>query len=177
MGAWHLKRGDDLYGSVRGAGRSWLPFMPQDFSIYVFSFSWAHPLWAYPPRACCSRNRTNTNPNGTEANPAGRSVSACVARESKRKRERRYRWACVVLFFLFLPPLLRLPSPPSGFCFFFSSLSSRSNYQQPWPPVFRDEVSFLLSCGWLVCGAQERERWCRKAKSRGSPASNHNLNE
>ena len=30
-----------------------------------------------------TRTRTNTNPNGTEANAAGRSVRACVARESK----------------------------------------------------------------------------------------------
>jgi hypothetical protein len=29
------------------------------------------------------RIRANTNPNGTEANAAGRSVRACVARESK----------------------------------------------------------------------------------------------
>ena len=57
-------------------------------------------------------------------------------------------------------PILRLPSLPSGFCFFFSSLSSRSNHRQPWPPGFRDEVSFLLFCGWWGCGAQERERWC-----------------
>ena len=57
-------------------------------------------------------------------------------------------------------PILRLPSPPSGFCFFFSSLSSRSNHRQPWPPGFRDEVSFLLFCGWWGCGEQERERWC-----------------
>ena len=40
-----------------------------------------------------SRTRTNTNPNGTEANAAGRSVRACVARESKRERERMYGWA------------------------------------------------------------------------------------
>ena len=30
-----------------------------------------------------TRTRTNTNPNGTKANAAGRSVLACVARESK----------------------------------------------------------------------------------------------
>jgi hypothetical protein len=29
------------------------------------------------------RTRANTNPNGTEANAAGRSVRACVARESR----------------------------------------------------------------------------------------------
>ena len=29
------------------------------------------------------RTRTNTNPNDTEANAAGRSVRACVARKSK----------------------------------------------------------------------------------------------
>jgi hypothetical protein len=34
---------------------------------------------------CRTRTRTNTNPNGTEANAAGRSVRACVARESKRE--------------------------------------------------------------------------------------------
>ena len=33
--------------------------------------------------ALLSRTRTNTNPNGTEANAAGRSVRACVARKSK----------------------------------------------------------------------------------------------
>jgi hypothetical protein len=32
-----------------------------------------------------TRTRTNTNPHGTEANAAGRSVRACVARESKRE--------------------------------------------------------------------------------------------
>ena len=30
-----------------------------------------------------TRTRTNTNPNDTEANAAGRSVRACVARKSK----------------------------------------------------------------------------------------------
>jgi len=30
-----------------------------------------------------TRSRTNTNPNDTEANAAGRSVRACVARKSK----------------------------------------------------------------------------------------------
>ena len=35
----------------------------------------------------------NTNTNGTEANAAGRSARACVARELKRERERRYRLA------------------------------------------------------------------------------------
>ena len=30
-----------------------------------------------------NRTRTNTNPNDTEANAAGRSVRACVARKSK----------------------------------------------------------------------------------------------
>jgi hypothetical protein len=36
------------------------------------------------PRAR-TQTRTNTNPNGTEATVAGRSVGACVARESKRE--------------------------------------------------------------------------------------------
>ena len=34
-----------------------------------------------------TRTRTNTNPNGTEANAAGRSVRACDARKSNRKKE------------------------------------------------------------------------------------------
>jgi hypothetical protein len=33
-----------------------------------------------------TRTRTNRNPNGTEANAAGKSVCACVARESKREK-------------------------------------------------------------------------------------------
>ena len=33
-----------------------------------------------------TRTRANTNPNGTEASAAGRSVRACVARESKREK-------------------------------------------------------------------------------------------
>jgi hypothetical protein len=33
-----------------------------------------------------TRTRTNTNPNGTEASAAGRSLRACVARESKREK-------------------------------------------------------------------------------------------
>ena len=47
-------------------------------------------LWYFigPPSAGVSaalgtRTRTNTNPNDTEANAAGRSVRACVARKSK----------------------------------------------------------------------------------------------
>ena len=40
-----------------------------------------------------TRTRAYTNPNETEAYAAGRSIRACVARESKRKRELRYRWA------------------------------------------------------------------------------------
>jgi len=32
-----------------------------------------------------TRTRTNTNPNDTEANAAGRSVRACVARKSNSK--------------------------------------------------------------------------------------------
>jgi hypothetical protein len=31
----------------------------------------------------CTRTRTNTSPNGTEANAVSRSLRACVARESK----------------------------------------------------------------------------------------------
>jgi len=65
-------------------------------------------------------------------------------------------------------PILRLPSPPSGFCFFFSSLSSNSRFtfssalrvplylQDLW----REVPLFVLFCGWWGCGAQERERWC-----------------
>jgi hypothetical protein len=34
-----------------------------------------------------------TNPNGTEANAADRSVRTCGARESKRKRELEFGWA------------------------------------------------------------------------------------
>ena len=33
------------------------------------------------------RTRTNTNPNDTEANAAGRSIRACVARKSKTQTE------------------------------------------------------------------------------------------
>ena len=33
-----------------------------------------------------SRLGTNTHPNGTEANAAGKNVRACVARESKREK-------------------------------------------------------------------------------------------
>jgi hypothetical protein len=33
-----------------------------------------------------TRTRTNTNPNGTEENTAGRSIRACVARESTRQK-------------------------------------------------------------------------------------------
>ena len=35
------------------------------------------------PGTSRTRTRTNTNPNDTEANAAGRSVRACVARKSK----------------------------------------------------------------------------------------------
>jgi hypothetical protein len=33
-----------------------------------------------------NRTRTNTHPDGSEANAAGRSVRACIARESKREK-------------------------------------------------------------------------------------------
>ena len=39
-----------------------------------------------------TRTRTNTNPNGKEASDVGRSVRACVERESERERERRCGW-------------------------------------------------------------------------------------
>jgi hypothetical protein len=39
----------------------------------------------YDAQADQNRTRTNTNPNGTEANAAGRCERACAARESKRK--------------------------------------------------------------------------------------------
>ena len=59
-------------------------------------------------------------------------------------------------------PILRLPSPPSGFCFFFSSLSSNSRVHVPLGPpgCLRLVPFFLFFCGWWGCGAQERERWC-----------------
>ena len=41
----------------------------------------------------------------------------------------------VVLFPLFLLPILRLPYPPSGFCFFFSSHSSKSRVQDLLGPL------------------------------------------
>ena len=40
-------------------------------------------VYARALRAARTRTRTNTNPNDTEANAAGRSVRACVARKSK----------------------------------------------------------------------------------------------
>ena len=65
-------------------------------------------------------------------------------------------------------PILRLPSPPSGFCFFFSSLSSNSRFTLSsalrvplyLQDLWREVPLFVLFCGWWGCGAQERERWC-----------------
>ena len=45
--------------------------------------------WLYSSTRTQNITYTNTNPNGTEANAAGRSASPCVARESKRGRELR----------------------------------------------------------------------------------------
>jgi len=40
-------------------------------------------IWSLDKASKVTRTRTNTNPNDTEANAAGRSVRACVARKSK----------------------------------------------------------------------------------------------
>ena len=74
----------------------------------------------------------------------------------------------VALFLLFLPPLLRLPSPPSGFCFFFSSHSPKSRVQDLLGPLnalflrglWKSALPSFLFYGWWGCGAQERERCC-----------------
>ena len=46
----------------------------------------SYTTWCLHSQTCArlrARTRTNTNPNDTEANAAGRSVRACVARKSK----------------------------------------------------------------------------------------------
>ena len=67
------------------------------FRVAVFvlgpSLSFNHTKIKKDNQQTKTRTRTYTNLNGTEANAAGRSVCAYVARESKRERERRCRWA------------------------------------------------------------------------------------
>ena len=48
------------------------------WKVGIWHYQWLQNLWHSR-----TRTRTNTNPNDTEANAAGRSVRACVARKSK----------------------------------------------------------------------------------------------
>jgi hypothetical protein len=52
--------------------------------VYIISIS-THPYRNMLLGYFRTRTRTNTNPNGTEASASGRSVRACIARESKRE--------------------------------------------------------------------------------------------
>ena len=51
--------------------------------IYDFYLRATHARALLPAALARTRTRTNTNPNDTEANAAGRSARACVARKSK----------------------------------------------------------------------------------------------
>ena len=59
----------------------------------TIAFSPACTAQHKPMALARTRTRTNTIPDGSEASASGRSARACVARESKRERERRYGWA------------------------------------------------------------------------------------
>jgi hypothetical protein len=59
--------------------------LPHNMNGYHFHVYWYVKWVSLPlllPRRWRTQTRTNTNPNDTEANAAGRSVRACVARES-----------------------------------------------------------------------------------------------
>ena len=59
------------------------PEVQVDFHNTFASFTNAVLALVRGSFVCRTRTRTNTNPNDTEANAAGRSVRACVARKSK----------------------------------------------------------------------------------------------